>query len=115
MPVEEVVVLDSASETAVRKKLMQVRWLAWADLVLLVVLLAASFAHEREWVRVLGAVHGVSFVALLVVAGIGAVDKQWGWWFPAIILVTTGPPGALLGEWRILRRLRQGQSALSWR
>lgn len=106
--------MESGSETAVRKKLMQVRWLAWADLVLLILLLMATFAHEREWVRVLGSVHGVSFIALMVVAGVGAVDRLWGWWFPAIILVTTGPPGALLGEWLILRRLREGRSALSW-
>jgi len=105
--------MESGSETAVRKKLMQVRWLAWADLVLLILLLMATFAHEREWVRVLGSVHGVSFIALMVVAGVGAVDRLWGWWFPAIILVTTGPPGAL-GEWLILRRLREGRSALSW-
>lgn len=107
--------LDSRSETAVRKKLMWVRWLALADLVLLIVLLMATFAHEREWVRVLGTLHGVSFVALMVVASVGAVDRHWGWWFPAVILVTTGPPGALLGEGLILRRLREGRSALSWR
>jgi hypothetical protein len=36
------------------------------------------------------------------------VQKRWGWWFPALVVVTLGPPGSLIGEWRIRRGLESG-------
>jgi hypothetical protein len=35
----------------------------------------------------------------------GAGEGLWGWWFPAIVVVTLGPPGSLIGDVRIRRRL----------
>ena len=74
--------------------LMIVRWIALADLVLLIVLLVASFANNEKMVQIFGLTHGIVFLALIAIVGIGAVQKLWTWWFLVGTLVTTGPPGA---------------------
>lgn len=89
----------------VRRRLRLVRWVALADAVLLVVLVGSSLVGNRDLVRLLGPIHGGNFLLLLTVVGVGALDGLWRWWFPALVLLTGGPPGALIGEWRILRRL----------
>jgi hypothetical protein len=35
----------------------------------------------------------------------GAIERFWGWWFPALVVVTLGPPGSLIGDVRIRRAL----------
>ena len=72
--------------------LMIVRWIALADLVLLIVLLVASFANNEKMVQIFGLTHGIVFLALIAIVGIGAVQKLWTWWFLVGTLVTTGPP-----------------------
>ena len=84
--------------------LMIVRWLALADLVLLIVLLVASFANNEELVQIFGLTHGIVFLALISIVGIGALQKLWSWWFLVATLITTGPPGALVGEVLIVRK-----------
>ena len=86
--------------------LVIVRWIALADLVLLIVLLVASFANNEEMVQIFGLTHGVVFLALIAIVGIGAVQKLWSWWFLAGTLITTGPPGALVGEILIARKAK---------
>ena len=86
--------------------LMIVRWIALADLVLLIVLLVASFANNEKMVQIFGLTHGIVFLALIAIVGIGAVQKLWTWWFLVGILVTTGPPGALVGEVLIARKAK---------
>ena len=88
----------------IRRRLRIVRWLALLDLVLLVALIAASLAGQRDIVRILGPLHGINFLLLLTVAATAALDGLWGWWFPAAILLTAGPLGALVGEWVLGRR-----------
>jgi hypothetical protein len=95
------------SASAVLPRLRIVRWLGIADTLLLVWLLYASFSHDRELVRLLGPIHGAGFLLLLLVAGVSAIERRWGWWFPAAILLTGGPLGALVGDWLIVRRLRR--------
>ena len=51
--------------------LVIVRWIALADLVLLIVLLVASFADNEELVQIFGLTHGIVFLALIAVVGIG--------------------------------------------
>jgi len=68
-----------------------VRWIALADLVLLIVLLVASFANNEEMVQISGLTHGIVFLALIAIVGIGAVQKLWSWWFLIGTLITTGP------------------------
>ena len=86
--------------------LMIVRWIALADLVLLIVLLVASFANNEKMVQIFGLTHGIVFLALIAIVGIGAVQKLWTWWFLVGTLVTTGPPGALVGEVLIVRKAK---------
>ena len=86
--------------------LVIVRWTALADLVLLIALLVASFANNEEMVQIFGLTHGIVFLALIAIVGIGAVQKLWSWWFLAGTLITTGPPGALVGEILIARKAK---------
>ncbi len=87
-------------------RLVFVRWIALADLVLLLVLLAASFADKEEIVSVFGLAHGIVFLALIAIVGMGALQKLWSWWFLVGTLITTGPPGAFVGEFLIARKAK---------
>jgi len=64
----------------------------------------SALAGTRSLVHILGPLHGVNFLILLVTAGTAALDGLWGWWFPALILVTAGPIGTFIGERVIIRR-----------
>ena len=86
--------------------LVIVRWAALADLLLLIVLLVASVADNEIIVRVFGLTHGLVFLALLAIVSIGALQKLWSWWFLIGTLVTTGPPGAFIGEFLIARKAK---------
>ena len=78
-----------------------------ADFVLLLVLLyVARIDRSDAAVSVLGPIHGIGFLALLFLTFRGAVERFWGWWFPAIVLVTGGPVGSLVGELVLRRRFR---------
>ena len=83
-----------------------VRWTAIADLILLIVLLIASFANNDELVQFFGLTHGIVFIALIIIISIGALQKLWSWWCLVVTLITTGPPGALVGEILIMRRAK---------
>ena len=99
--------MQSALEAQqVLRWLMIVRWIALADLVLLIVLLVASFANNEKMVQIFGLTHGIVFLALITIVGIGAVQKLWSWWFLVGTLITTGPPGALVGEVLIARKAK---------
>jgi hypothetical protein len=102
---EEVFGTPAERRERARRRLSIVRWLALADLLLLLTLTAASFAGNREVVGVLGPIHGGNFVLLLVMVGTAAADGLWSWWFPAGVLFTGGPVGALIGERLVSRRL----------
>ena len=99
--------IQSAQEAQqVLRWLVIVRWVALADLLLLIVLLAASVADNEMMVRVFGLTHGLVFLALLAMVAIGALQKLWSWWFLIGTLVTTGPPGAFIGEFLIARKAK---------
>lgn len=77
------------------------------DALLLVALLYFAFVDRSDAaVGVLGPIHGVGYLLLLGLTGRGAVDDQWGWWFPALVLVTGGPVGSFAGEVVLRPRLR---------
>jgi len=88
----------------IRKRLRIVQIAALVDFVLLVILVSAALTRQQNIVHVLGPLHGINFLLLLVIVGTSALDGLWGWWFPALVLVTAGPPGAFIGEWLIRRR-----------
>lgn len=88
------------------KKLNLVRWVALADFLLLVVLLYVSVVADNDAaVSVIGPIHGIGFIAQLYLVATGAGEGRWGWWFPAIVLVTGGPIGALVGDMKLRRDL----------
>ena len=96
------------SETdATVKQLNLIRLIAIVDLVLLIPLLMnlVGIVDSEAMISVIGPIHGFGFLALLFLCVRGVGERRWGWWFPAIVLVTLGPPGSLYGEWRIRREL----------
>lgn len=88
------------------RRLRIVRVVALVDFVLLLALVSAALTGQREMVQILGPLHGINFLLLLVIVGVGAIDGVWEWWFPVAVLLTAGPPGAFLGEWIMRRRVR---------
>ena len=99
--------MQSALEAQqVLRWLIIVRWISVVDLILLIVLLVASFINDEDLVRIFGLTHGIVFLALIALVGIGATQKLWSWWFLVATLLTTGPPGALVGEVIIARKAK---------
>jgi hypothetical protein len=93
------------SEATIRR-LNIIRWVAIADALLLLVLVIAALNDAEGAVNWLGPIHGVGFLALVFMCLRGAGEGLWGWWFPAIVVVTLGPPGSLIGDLRIRRGAR---------
>jgi integral membrane protein len=90
-----------------RKLLNTVLIVGVIDFLLLLVLLYMAWIEDNDGaVSVLGPIHGIGFLALLYLTFRGALEQFWGWWFPAIVLVTGGPVGTLVGELVLRRRLR---------
>ena len=87
------------------RRLNLIAILALGDAVLLGFLLYASLSEDRDLVSILGPIHGVGFVALVGLCANGAANRLWGWWFPALVVVTLGPPGSLIGDWVLRRRI----------
>ncbi|HEY6760183.1 MAG TPA: DUF3817 domain-containing protein [Baekduia sp.] len=77
-----------------------------ADALLLVVLVYFAFVDRSDTaVHILGPIHGLGFLALLGLTANGALQRFWGWWFPALVLVTGGPIGSLIGEFALRSRV----------
>ena len=86
------------------------RWVAIAaalDFALLVPLVYASLSHDESLVSVLGPIHGIGFLIQVFLTVRGAGERLWGWWFPAIVVLTLGPPGALFGHLKVSRDLER--------
>ncbi|MEX2194791.1 MAG: DUF3817 domain-containing protein [Thermoleophilaceae bacterium] len=94
---------------AIRRRLDAIRILAIADAFLLVPLVIAALSHSEGVVDVLGPIHGVGFLGLVGLCARGAAVGAWSWWFPALVVVTLGPPGSLIGDVRIRRSLRTAE------
>lgn len=71
------------------------------DFLLLVPLLYGSLTDDHGLISILGPLHGVGFLIDLALAMYGAYLRMWGWWFPAIVVITLGPPGALIGHRKV--------------
>ena len=77
------------------------------DALLLVVLVYVAFVDRSDAaVSAIGPLHGLGFLALLGLTGYGAQNAYWGWWFPAVVLVTGGPLGSIVGDLVTRRRMR---------
>jgi hypothetical protein len=90
----------------IKKRLLVIRIVAILDAFLLVPLVYGLIAGADVHKQILGPIHGCGFLLLVYLVGIGAVQKLWDWWFPAIVVVTLGPPGSLIGDLIISRRIR---------
>lgn len=96
---------DPTERERTLRRLNVIAVVAIADALLLAVLLWASLSNDEGLVHVLGPIHGGGFIALVVLCGVGALEDRWDWWFPALVVVTLGPPGSLIGDWVIRRKL----------
>ena len=101
----------SAPGAGDRTELRFLNWIAIVaviDVVLLIPLIWASrwVADNHDLVSVLGPIHGFLFMGLIGMVAWGSFQKWWGWWFPAIVVVTLGPIGSLVGDWIVRRKLR---------
>jgi integral membrane protein len=95
-----------------RKLLNIVLVIGIADLLLFLVLMYVAFVDRSDsMVSLIGPIHGVGFVALVGLTAKGAVDGRWGWWFPGITLITTGPPGSIIGDLILRKQLRDHPDA----
>lgn len=89
-----------------KKVLNQVLAVGIADALLLVVLVYFAWIDRSDTaVHILGPIHGLGFLALLFLTVNGYLQKLWSWWFPALVLVTGGPVGSIVGDIILRRRL----------
>ena len=109
-PVNTVSNLEPPSVATIERRLRVVRWVGLSDFVLLIALVSASLLGRRELVSLLGPVHGVNYLFLVMLVSLGAVDKLWRWWFPALTFLTGGPLGSFIGEIIIGRSLKTQKS-----
>src|SRR5919202_1384587 len=89
------------SDRARRISLTIVLGAAAVDAVFLVALLIALALGSSGAVGILAPLYGFGFVYLLYLAAKGAMDRRWGWSYLALVAVTLGPPGAILGARRM--------------
>jgi len=97
------------TETTI-KRLNQIRIIAILDLLLLIPLLmdVVHIIDSEQMVSIIGPIHGIGFLLLIFLCVRGAGEGRWGWWFPAIVVVTLGPVGSLYGEHRIRTQIERG-------
>jgi len=70
-----------------------------ADALLLIPLLYVAFIdRNQDAISILGPIHGFGFLILLGLTTYGTITKRWGWWFPAIVFITGGPLGSIVGD-----------------
>ncbi|MBJ7470460.1 MAG: hypothetical protein JHD16_04130 [Solirubrobacteraceae bacterium] len=97
------VTLD-ASERQLRERVL--KWIlivSWIDLLLFLPLIYGLAVGNESLSPIFGPIHGTGFIIEVAMIGYGAVNKWWGWWYPIVTIITTGPPGAILGHPRAKR------------
>ena len=95
----------SQDTDATRRLVRRIAIVAAVDFALLIPLVWASLTDRESLVSILGPIHGLGFLLELYLAVRGVGERRWGWWFPAIVVVTLGPLGALVGHRRGTARL----------
>ena len=89
----------------IKRQLNLVLVVAILDALLLVPLVYGLITDSEVHKEILGPIHGIGFLLLLFLTARGAVKRHWGWWFPALVVVTGGPPGSIIGD--VIVRARQ--------
>jgi hypothetical protein len=106
MPRYPTTTTSAPSARARRAALNLVLTVGIIDGLLLLVLLYVAFVNRSDSaVSVLGPIHGLGYAYLLYLTATGALRQMWGWWFPALVLVTAGPLGSIIGEMKLRREL----------
>jgi CDP-diglyceride synthetase len=95
----------SPGDAALRISLNVMLGAAIADAVFLVALLVALALGGRSAATVPAALYAFGFIYLLYLAAKGAMERRWGWSYLALIAVTLGPVGAIIGGRRMRERL----------
>ncbi|MDQ8045773.1 MAG: hypothetical protein AAGC46_16550 [Solirubrobacteraceae bacterium] len=90
--------LDPAERDLRTKVLKAITIIAVIDLFLFLPLVYAVIAGDRGVSKAFGPIHGTGFLIEIALVAFGSYSKWWGWWYSAVTLITTGPPGALLGH-----------------
>jgi hypothetical protein len=103
--VGDIAELPSDGDRSRRRSLLRaIRWVALVDLAALAAYLFAldlDYATLAFWT---GLACAAGFVALLAMTGAGATLGLWGWWYSALVFITAGGIGALLGRTYITHR-----------
>lgn len=89
---------QNASDSVVTR----LRFLSIVETLSFVVLLWMMFSGNEQGVSIVGAIHGVLFLAYALLALRDRDELGWGWGFVAVAIVT-GPIGPIL----VLERLRR--------
>jgi hypothetical protein len=99
------------SDRARRISLTIILGAAAVDAVFLVALVVALAVGSSGAVAVLGPLYGFGLVYLLYLAAKGAMDGRWGWSYLALVAVTLGPLGAILGARRMRAQIDEAPPA----
>ena len=91
------------AESAAFSQLRRITIVAAIDFALLVPLVVGAVDDNHGLAPILGPIHGAGFLYEVFLAIRGSAERWWGWWFPAVIVSTGGPPGALVGHNRAKR------------
>ena len=97
---------NSQDETTI-KQLDLIRIIAIVDFVLLIPLVMnlVGIVDSDTMIGIIGPIHGIGFLALIFLCVKGMAEGRWGWWFPAIVVITLGPIGSLYGEHRVRKQI----------
>jgi hypothetical protein len=91
--------IDAAERERRAKVLSLILWVSWIDLLLFVVLMGGGvIGGSQTVVQIFGPIHGIGFLIEVGLIGYGSMEKWWGWWYTVVTVITTGPPGAILGH-----------------
>ncbi len=97
---------DPVGPEEIKRRLNIVLVVAILDALLLVPLVYGFLTDSEVHKEILGPIHGLGFLLMLFLTARGAGEKLWGWWFPAIVVLTGGPPGSIIGDLVVRSRLR---------
>ncbi len=97
---------DPSERATTLRRLNVIAVVAIADALLLAVLLWASFSDSEASSTSSARSTAAASWRCLALCTIGWSEKRWDWWFPALVVVTLGPPGSLIGDYVLRRKLQ---------
>ena len=97
------------TDLALRARVL--KWItivAVIDLLLFLPLVYGLISGNKELTPLFGPLHGTGFMIEVGLTAWGSMNNWWGWWYPIVTIITTGPPGALLGHGKAKREALGG-------